>query len=47
MNEIQWAEAFQVFLFGFGGVFLCLVLLTIAIRVSGSVIKRIVEKKGA
>ena len=47
MNEIDWATALKVFIFGFGGVFVCLVLLTISIRVSGSIIQKLVGNKKA
>lgn len=47
MNEIDWAKAAGVFVFGFGGVFVCLGLLTVAIQISGSIIRKIVEKKKA
>jgi len=44
MNEINWAKAIQVFFFGFGGVFVCLALLTAAVQISGSIIKRLVDR---
>ena len=44
MNEIDWATALSVFIFGFGGVFVCLLLLTIAIRVSGALVQALVKK---
>ena len=47
MNEIEWAKAVKVFIFGFGGVFACLSLLTIAIQLSSSVIRKFVNKKNS
>ena len=47
MHEIDWAKAVGVCIFGFGGVFICLALLTGVIQISGLIIKRFVEKKKA
>ena len=47
MNEIDWAKAVGVFIFGFGGVFVCLAFLTVAIQISGSIIRRFVDKQKA
>ena len=47
MHEIEWGKAVGVFIFGFGGVFICLALLTGAIQVSSSIIRRFVDKKKA
>ncbi len=47
MHEIDWAKAVGVFIFGFGGVFICLALLTGVIQISGSIIKKFVDKKKA
>lgn len=43
--ETNWTAALQVFMFGFGGVFLCLLLLTAAITVSGAVVHKFFGKK--
>ncbi len=45
MDEIEWGSALEVFIFGLGGVFICLTLLILAIRVNSTVIKKIVDKK--
>ncbi|MCD6352670.1 MAG: hypothetical protein J7M06_00455 [Proteobacteria bacterium] len=45
--ETNWTNAFQVFAFGFGGVFLCLLILTTAIQVNGSIIHKLFGKKKA
>ena len=36
---VDWGTALQVFVFGFGGVFLCLTLLTIGIYLSGLILR--------
>ena len=43
MQEIDWAKALGVFIFGFGGVFICLALLTGAIQFSSWIIKKVVK----
>jgi len=45
--ETNWMNAFRVFVFGFGGVFLCLLILTTAIRINGSIIQKLFSKKKA
>jgi Na+-transporting methylmalonyl-CoA/oxaloacetate decarboxylase gamma subunit len=47
MNEIEWAKAVKVFIFGFGGVFICLALLTLSIQFSSSIIKKLVNKENS
>jgi len=42
---VDWTMAVQVFVFGFGGVFLTLGLLTIAIQLSGKIIQAVTGKK--
>ena len=42
---VDWGSAFQVFIFGFGGVFVSLVLLTIAIQLSGKIVHTFLGKK--
>ncbi len=42
---VDWGTAIQVFVFGFGGVFVSLALLTIAIQLSGKIIHTLVGKK--
>ena len=42
---IDWGTAVQVFIFGFGGVFVSLALLTIAIYISGKIIHTFVGSK--
>lgn len=42
---VDWGTAVQVFIFGFGGVFISLALLTIAIQLSGKIIHTFVSKK--
>jgi len=45
MNEIDWIKALKVFIFGFGGVFVCLALLTMAVQLSSLVIQKLVSKR--
>ena len=45
MDEVDWAKAVGVFIFGFGGVFICLALLTAAIQISSLIIRKFVEKE--
>ena len=42
---VDWGTAVQVFIFGLGGVFLALMLLTIAIVLTGKTIRMLVGKK--
>jgi Na+-transporting methylmalonyl-CoA/oxaloacetate decarboxylase gamma subunit len=45
MQEIDWAQALGVFVFGFGGVFVCLLMLTAAIQISSALIRKFFDEQ--
>ncbi len=41
----NWELAFKVFVYGFSGVFLCLIILMVFVQISGAFLKNLKKKK--